>query len=100
VVTSISFLHHLSDEQCVELVDRIEREVRPKRYAFADGVLRGPFAGVFQRLDYGSPTREPDELYELFKPRFEVTEEWSYEVRFGTFLLFGFELRPAARASS
>lgn len=96
VVTSVSFFHHLSDEQCVDLVERVEREVGPKRYAFADGVLRGPFSGVFRRLDYGSPTREPEELYALFRPRFEVTEKWSYVVRFGTFLLFGFELKRAA----
>jgi SAM-dependent methyltransferase len=95
VVTCSSFFHHLGDEQCVDLMERIERELSPKRYAFADGVLRGPFAGVLSRADYGSPTREPEELYELFRPRFEVAERWSYLVPLRTFRLFGFELKPA-----
>jgi hypothetical protein len=62
---------------------------------FTDGVTRGPLAGPLTRLDEGEPSRPKEELYELFRPRFEVTETWSYVVPLRTYLYFGFELRPA-----
>jgi len=45
------------------------------------------FAKVFESVDLS--------LYDLFRPRFNVTETWSYVIPFRTFLYFGFELRAA-----
>ena len=95
VVTASAVFHHLTDEQVVELVGRVQDQVRPARMVFTDGVTRGPFAGPLTRLDEGEPSRPKDALYELFRPRFDVTETWSYVVPLRTYLYFGFELRPA-----
>ena len=96
VVTASAVFHHLTDEQVVELVGRVQDQVGPGRMVFTDGVTRGPFAGPLTSLDEGEPSRPKDALYELFRPRFEVTETWSYVVPFRTYLYFGFELRAAS----
>jgi hypothetical protein len=95
VVTASAVFHHLTDEQVVELVGRVQDQVAPARMVFTDGVTRGPLAGPLTRLDEGEPDRPKDALYELFRPRFEVSETWSYVVPLRTYLYFGFELRPA-----
>src|ERR687892_1063896 len=94
VVTASAVFHHLTDQQVVELVGRLQDQVRPGRMVFTDGVTRGPLAGVLTRLDEGEPSRPREVLYELFRPRFEVVETWSYVVPFRTYLYFGFELTP------
>jgi SAM-dependent methyltransferase len=95
VVTASAVFHHLTDEQVVELVGRVQEQVRPGRMVFTDGVTRGPLAGPLTRLDEGEPSRPREALFDLFRPRFEVTETWSYVVPFRTYLYFGFELRAA-----
>jgi 2-polyprenyl-3-methyl-5-hydroxy-6-metoxy-1,4-benzoquinol methylase len=95
VVTASAVFHHLSDEQVVELVERVQDQVGPSRMVFTDGVTRGPLAGVLTRLDEGEPSRPKEALFELFRPRFEVTETWSYVVPLRTYLYFGFELTAA-----
>jgi SAM-dependent methyltransferase len=92
VVTASAVFHHLTDEQVVELVGRVQVQVRPGRMVFTDGVATGPLKGMLIGLDEGEPSREPDELYDLFRPAFEVTQTWSYRVPFRTYLYFGFEL--------
>jgi Methyltransferase domain len=92
VVTASALFHHLTDEQVMELVGRVRDQVQPGRMVFTDGVTRGPLAGLLTRLDEGEPSRPREALYELFRPRFEVTETWSYVVPFRTYLYFGFEL--------
>ncbi len=99
VVTASAVFHHLTDEQVVALVGRVQDQVEPARMVFTDGVTRGPLAGVLTRLDEGEPSRQRDALYELFRPRFEVTQTWSYVVPLRTYLYFGFELVPAASGS-
>jgi len=94
-VTASAVFHHLTDEQVVELVGRVQDQVQPGRMVFTDGVTRGPLAGPLTRLDEGEPSRPKEALYELFRPRFEVTETWSYVVPLRTYLYFGFELVPA-----
>ena len=96
VVTASAVFHHLTDEQVTELVGRVQDQVQPARMVFTDGVTRGPLAGPLTRLDEGEPSRPKEALYELFRPRFEVTETWSYVVPLRTYLYFGFELVPAA----
>jgi cyclopropane fatty-acyl-phospholipid synthase-like methyltransferase len=96
VVTASALFHHLADEQVRALADRVQEMVQPRRMVFTDSVTRGPLARPLNRLDEGEPSRQPDELYELFQPGFEVTQTWSYVVPFRTYLYFGFELRPAA----
>jgi SAM-dependent methyltransferase len=98
VVTSSGVFHHLSDEQAVRLLERVADQVRPKRYLFTEAVVHGPFAGLMARLDYGDPTRPPEQLYELFRPRFNASQSWTYVVPFRTGRLFGFELTPSDRA--
>lgn len=78
VVTTSAVFHHLTDGQVVELVGRIQDGIQPERMVFTDGVTRGPLAGILTRLDEGEPSRPKESLYELFRPRFEVTETWSY----------------------
>jgi SAM-dependent methyltransferase len=95
VVTSAGVFHHLTDDQVSRVLDRVADQIAPKRYVFYDSVVHGPLSGFMARIDYGDPTRQPEELYELFKPRFEVRETWSYVVPFRTGRLFGFELVPA-----
>ena len=95
VVTASAVFHHLTDDQVVELVGRVQDQVQPGRMVFTDGVTRGPLAGVLTRLDEGEPSRAKEALYDLFRPRFRVTETWSYVVPLGTYLYFGFELVPA-----
>ena len=95
VVTASAVFHHLTDEQVVELAGRLQDQVRPTRMVFTDGVTRGPLAGPLTRLDEGEPDRPKDALYDLFRPRFDVSETWSYVVPFRTYLYFGFELRAA-----
>jgi SAM-dependent methyltransferase len=95
VVTASAVFHHLTDEQVVELAGRVQDQVRPGRMVFTDGVTRGPLAGPLTRLDEGEPSRPKEALYNLFRPRFEVRETWSYVVPFRTYLYFGFELRAA-----
>ena len=95
VVTASAVFHHLSDEQVVALVGRVQDQAQPARMVFTDGVTRGPLAGPLTRLDEGEPSRPRESLYELFRPRFEVTETWSYVVPFRTYLYFGFALVPA-----
>jgi SAM-dependent methyltransferase len=92
VVTASAVFHHLSDEQVVALVDRVQDQVSPARMVFTDSVTRGPLARPLNRLDEGDPSRPRDDLYELFRPRFAVRETWSYVVPFRTYLYFGFEL--------
>lgn len=96
VVTSSSLFHHLGDDQVVTLVDRIATQVRPQRWVFLDTVAIGPLGGLVTRIDYGNPARPKDQLFRLFRPGFNVTETWSYDNRFRTFHVFGFELRPLA----
>jgi SAM-dependent methyltransferase len=95
VVTASAVFHHLGDEQVTALVDRIQDEMEPGRMVFTDSVTRGPLARPLNHLDEGDPSRPREELYELFRPRFDVTETWSYVVPFRTYLYFGFELVPA-----
>jgi SAM-dependent methyltransferase len=95
VVTASAVFHHLTDEQVVELVGRVQDQVQPGRMVFTDGVTRGPLAGMLTRLDEGEPSRPREALYALFRPRFQVTQTWSYVVPFRTYLYFGFELTPA-----
>lgn len=97
VVTASALFHHLTDEQVRALVDRVQEMVQPGRMVFTDSVTRGPLARPLNRLDEGEPTREADQLYALFRPRFEVTQTWSYVVPFRTYLYFGFELESANR---
>jgi SAM-dependent methyltransferase len=96
VVAASAVFHHLGDDQVTELLRRVRDEVSPARMVFTDGLARGPLAGTLIRLDEGEPSREPDELYELFAPDFEVTETWRYVVPLRTYLYFGFELTPRA----
>jgi hypothetical protein len=96
VVTASAVFHHLTDEQVVELVGRVQDQVQPARMVFTDGVTRGPLAGPLTRLDEGEPSRPREALYELFRPRFEVSQTWSYVVPFRTYLYFGFELTARA----
>jgi SAM-dependent methyltransferase len=95
VVTASAVFHHLTDEQVGALIDRLGDQVEPARMVFTDGVAIGPLKETLIRLDEGEPSREPDELYDLFPSSFEVTQTWSYVVPFRTYLYFGFELRPA-----
>lgn len=95
VVTSSSLFHHLEDDQVRALVERLALTVRPKRWVFLDTVATGPLGGLVTRVDYGNPARPKEQLFELFRPRFDVTETWSYDNRFRTFHVFGFELTPA-----
>lgn len=94
VVTASAVFHHLTDEQVVVLAQRLRDQVRPERMVFTDGVTTGPLKGLLTKLDAGEPSRPRESLYELFRPRFELTETWSYVVPFRTYLYFGFELRP------
>jgi hypothetical protein len=94
VVTTSSVFHHLGDEQALSLVERVATEVRPQRMVFVDGVTTGALGNLVARIDYGEPTRPKEDLFELFRPRFEVTEAWAYDNRFRTFHVFGFELKP------
>jgi SAM-dependent methyltransferase len=96
VVTASALFHHLTDEQVRALVDRVQEMVQPGRMVFTDSVTRGPLAKPLNRLDEGDPSREADQLYDLFRPRFEVTQTWSYIVPFRTYLYFGFELHATA----
>jgi SAM-dependent methyltransferase len=96
VVTTSSVFHHLSDDQVVSLVDRVASQARPRRLVFLDTVATGPLGALVTRLDYGDPARPKELLYNLFSPRFDVTEAWSYDNRFRTFHVFGFELTPHA----
>jgi SAM-dependent methyltransferase len=93
VVTASAVFHHLSDEQVRALIGRIEDQVQPARMVFTDGVAIGPLKGALVRLDEGEPSRPREALYNLFRPRFEVNETWSYVVPLRTYLYFGFELR-------
>jgi SAM-dependent methyltransferase len=95
VVAASAVFHHLTDEQVRSLIERIQERVRPGRMVFTDGVATGPLKGALIGLDEGEPSREPDELYDLFRPAFEVTQTWSYRVPFRTYLYFGFELTGA-----
>ena len=93
VVTASAVFHHLSDEQVRALIGRIEDQVQPARMVFTDGVAIGPLKGALVKLDEGEPSRPREALYDLFRPRFEVNETWSYVVPFRTYLYFGFEVR-------
>ena len=95
VVTAASVFHHLTDQQVGELIEKVDREVAPRRMVFLDGKMIGPFGGVLARIDYGDPTRSEEELFELFRPGYEVGERWSYDTRLRTVHVFGFELKPA-----
>jgi hypothetical protein len=95
VVTASAVFHHLTDEQVRDLIGRVSEQIRPSRMLFTDGVAIGPLKGVLISLDEGDPSRRPGELYDLFRPGFQVTETWSYVVPFRTYLYFGFELTPA-----
>lgn len=94
VVTASAVFHHLTDLQVSMLIGRIEDQVQPARMVFTDGVAIGPLKGALVSLDEGEPSRRPEDLYDLFRPRFRVTETWSYVVPFRTYLYFGFELTP------
>ena len=94
VVTASAVFHHLSDDEVVSLAGRLEEEVAPSRLVFTDGVTVGPLKGLMTSLDAGEPSRPRESLYELFRPRFAVTETWTYLVPFRTFRYFGFELTP------
>lgn len=94
VVTASAVFHHLSDEQVTALIGRLHEQVGPGRMVFTDGVAIGPFKNALIGLDEGEPKRQPEELYRLFPPEFEVVQTWSYVVPFRTYLYFGFELRP------
>jgi SAM-dependent methyltransferase len=94
VVTASAVFHHLTDEQVVALAGRLQDQVEPGRMVFTDGVTTGPLAGTLTRLDEGEPSRPKESLYDLFRPRFEINETWSYAVPFRTYLYFGFELSP------
>jgi hypothetical protein len=96
VVTASAVFHHLTDGQVIDLVGRVQDQVQPARMVFTDGVTRGPLAGALTRLDEGEPSRPREALYELFRPRFEVTQTWSYVVPLRTYLYFGFELVPSS----
>ena len=95
VVTASAVFHHLTDEQVRSLIERLQERVEPGRMVFTDGVAIGPLRKTLIGLDEGEPSRQPDELYDLFRPGFEVTQTWSYVVPFRTYLYFGFELRAA-----
>ncbi len=97
VVTASAVFHHLTADQVRTLVGRIREQVRPGRMVFTDGVAIGPMKRSLVKLDEGEPSRQPEELYGLFRPDFEVIETWSYVVPFRTYLYFGFELRPVGR---
>lgn len=94
VVTCSSLFHHFTDAQVEQFVDRIATQVEPKRWVFFDTVTRGPMRGLITRIDYGHPARSKEDLFALFRPRFDVKETWSYDNRFRTFHIFGFELEP------
>jgi SAM-dependent methyltransferase len=96
VVTSASVFHHLTDEQIGELMEKIGTELRPGRLVFLDGVTIGPLGRLITKLDYGAPERPKAELFDLFRPAFEVKENWSYDNHFRTFHIFGFELTPVS----
>ncbi len=98
VVTASAVFHHLTDEQVTALIGRLGEQVAPGRMVFTDGVAIGPLRKALIDLDEGEPKRQPDELYRLFPPEFEVVQTWSYVVPFRTYLYFGFELRPKAIA--
>jgi SAM-dependent methyltransferase len=96
VVTASAVFHHLSDDQVRTIVSRIQRQVEPGRMVFTDAVAIGALKGLLVRLDEGEPSRDPEELFGLFRPDFEVVRTWSYVVPFRTYLYFGFELMPAS----
>ena len=93
VVTASAVFHHLTDEQVTALISRVGEQVDPGRMVFTDGVAIGPLRKTLIGLDEGEPDRQPDELYRVFPPEFEVEQTWSYVVPFRTYLYFGFELR-------
>jgi cyclopropane fatty-acyl-phospholipid synthase-like methyltransferase len=95
VVTASAVFHHLTDTEVTTLIERISEQVQPGRMVFTDGVAIGPLKRALVKLDEGEPSRQPEELYGLFGPDFEVTQTWSYVVPFRTYLYFGFELAPA-----
>ena len=97
VVTASAVFHHLTDEQATALIRRVSEQVQPGRMVFTDGVAIGPLSRPLISLDEGEPSRQPEELYELFRPDFEVVQTWSYVVPFRTYLYFGFELTPRER---
>ncbi len=95
MVTASAVFHHLTDEQ-VECADRPRAVTRSSRRGWCSPTASriGPLKETLIRLDEGEPSRQPDQLYDLFRPSFEVTQTWSYVVPFRTYLYFGFELRP------
>jgi SAM-dependent methyltransferase len=94
VVVCASLLHHLPDAAVGSLIDRVFAEIGPGRICVAEGTTRGPFRGLLDFLDDGSPTRTKAELLELIGPGFEVEETWAYRTPIRTFDFFGLTISP------
>jgi SAM-dependent methyltransferase len=90
-----NLLHHLSDHQALELLERVVRDAQPKRILVQDAEPRGAMAPVVRALDGGEHLRSRTELLDLVAPRFAAREVARWSNRLRSFSYFLLELRPA-----
>ena len=100
VVVISNLLHHIEDEEALDLLDRIASEVAPDRILVQDAEPRGAMAPVVRALDGGENLRRRAELLELVKPRFAAREVERWSNRFRSFHYFLVELRPLTPAGT
>jgi SAM-dependent methyltransferase len=94
VVVCASLLHHLPDGEVRELIRRVFSEVGAKRVCIAEGTSRGPFQGLLNFLDDGSPNRPKEDLVALVESDYEVEETWQFRTPFRTYDFFGLTVEP------
>lgn len=92
VVTVASVTHHLDDAAVVELLQRIELEVSPRRLLVQDAHATGPLRPLVTALDDGDHLRRQDELIGLLETRFDVALLWTYDNPLRSFHQFLLEL--------
>ena len=96
VVVISNLLHHIRDDQALDLLDRVVREARPGRILVQDAEPCGAMAPVVRALDGGEHLRGRADLVALVEPRFATREVARWSNRLRSFNYFLLELRPSA----
>ena len=65
VAVMSKLLHHLRDDEALELLERTMRDAQPKRILVQDAEPRGAMAPVVRALDGGEHLRRRTELLDL-----------------------------------
>ena len=90
-----NLLHHLRDEEALELLERVARDAQAERILVQDAEPRGAMAPVVRAVDGGEHLRRRTELLDLVEPRFAARELARWSNRLRSFSYFLLELRRA-----